>query len=241
MIERFELQAGRWGVEMRSEQVGEMSRFARLLVSYDRANVTAAKTFSEALIDQVLDSLSCYLAASLRGADNLIDVGSGGGLPGLPLKLALPALDVTLLEATGKKVEFLRHVIEVLEISGARAVAERAENLGQDPRHRERYAIATARAVAQLSVLAEYCLPLARPGGAVIAMKGRLDGEELEAGRRASEQLGGSVSEVIEVGFIPQIPEKQRRLVVIEKVHRTPHQYPRKPGKPGKRPLGSFG
>lgn len=215
-----------------------MVEYARLLVAYDRANITGAKTLSEAILDHVLDSLSCFLASGFHGHAALIDVGSGGGLPGIPLKLALPELELTLLEATGKKVEFLRQALRQLGVSEARAISARAEEAGQNKEHREKYEVATARAVAKLPVLVEYCVPLVRRGGVFVAMKGHLEEGELEAGERVAARLGGELSEVIEVPFIPEIEKKRRQLVVIKKAGQTPEHYPRRSGRPAKQPLG---
>lgn len=240
LVRLLEAQSGRWGLAVGPQQMDALLGYARFLVSYDRANVTGAKTLSEAVLDHVLDSLSCCLVNALDPSGSLVDVGSGGGLPGLPLKLTLPDLDLTMLEATTKKARFLQEAIGQLRITGARVIAARAEDLGRDSNHREQYGLSTARAVASLPVLAEYCLPLVKLGGVCIAMKARLERHELEAGKKAARQLGGCVTQVLEIPFIPEIQAKQRQLVVMEKIQETPDCYPRRPGRPAKRPLGCY-
>lgn len=172
----------------------------------------------------------------LGGALSLIDVGSGGGLPGLPLKLARPELAVTLLEANRKKAAFLVQATAQLRLEGVRVLAERAEVAGQDPGQRERYDVATARALAPLNVLAELCLPFVRPGGRLLAMKASL-GAELAAARPAIAELGGGEPEVV---LAPSPARAEGRIVVVEKVAPTPAAYPRRTGVPARRPLGSL-
>jgi 16S rRNA (guanine527-N7)-methyltransferase len=172
----------------------------------------------------------------LGGALTLIDVGSGGGLPGLPLKLARPELEVTLLEANRRKAAFLVQASAQLELGGVRVLAERAEVAAHEPREREAYDVATARAVAPLPVLAELCLPFVRVGGRLLAMKASLEGE-LEAAGGAIELLGGAPAEV---HAAPSAARRRGSVVVIRKVAPTPGAYPRRPGVPGRRPLGSL-
>lgn len=188
--------------------------------------------------DHVLDSLSCFLYEPLWTTGSLVDVGSGGGLPAVPVGLVRPELDVVLVEATGKKAAFLRRVIEAGGLRRQTVQNDRAENLGRTPEHRERYGAASARALAPLPVLAEYCVPLVRPGGFVLAMKGRVSEEELEEGRQAAHALGAHISAVVEVPLLPCAGDKRRSLVVLTKHAPTPGRYPRRAGVPRKRPLG---
>ncbi len=165
-----------------------------------------------------------------------VDVGTGPGFPGLVLKLVWPALSLTLVESTGKKVRFLEHVVELLGLSGVEAMHIRAEELGHLPGHRESYDLVLARAVASLPTLAEYLLPLARQGGVVLAMKGPTATEEAMAAEEAIRILGGKIRKLWEVE-VPSLAE-ERRIVVIDKVVPTPELYPRRPGVPQKHPLG---
>ncbi len=166
----------------------------------------------------------------------LIDIGAGAGFPGLPLKIALPELHLTLLETTGKKVAFLRHIIAQLQLRDALAIQARAEDLGRDPAYREEYAVAVARAVANLATLLEYALPFVRQGGVFIAQKGVDVDDEIRQAQRALDVLGGRVRASVPV----QLPGLEpRHLIVVEKIAATPAAYPRRAGVPARKPLTS--
>ena len=180
--------------------------------------------------DLVEDSL--VLLDHLGDARLLVDVGSGGGLPGLPLRIARPDLAVTLIEADEAKAAFLVRACAALGLSGVEVVARRAEAAGQDGRYRERFDVAVARALAPMPVLAELCLPLVRVGGRLLAQK--TDREDFDRARRAIELLGGSLDAVLPA------PSKSRRsgtVVEVSKVRPTPSEFPRRPGVPGRKPL----
>ena len=180
--------------------------------------------------DLVEDSL--VLLDHLGDARLLVDVGSGGGLPGLPLRIARPDLAVTLIEADEAKAAFLVRACAALGLSGVEVVARRAEAAGQDGRYRERFDVAVARALAPMPVLAELCLPLVRVGGRLLAQK--TDREDFDRARRAIELLGGSLDAVLPA------PSKSRRsgtVVEVSKVRPTPSGFPRRPGVPGRKPL----
>ena len=162
-------------------------------------------------------------------------MGSGGGFPGVALKIALPALRLTLLEATGKKAEFLQILVERLGLADVIVIKARAEEVGQNPEHRERYDLALARALAEMATLAELTLPLVRVEGLVIAQKGENPAVEVEAAQKAILALGGQVKEIVPAA-IPGL-NSTRHLVILEKVSLTPSKYPRRPGMPAKRPL----
>ena len=215
-----------------------MLEYARLLGSYEQSNVIGTREPRRILVDHILDSLSCFLFEALGEARRLADVGSGGGLPGVPIKIARPALQTALLESTGKKTRFLRHAIERLRLDGVEVVEGRVEEVAHARGHRGTYDVVTARAVARLSVVAEYCVPLLKVGGHVISMKAKLGTEEFSEGERAAQRLGARVSEVLRVPLLPEVGTKERRLVILEKVRVTPGKYPRKVGVPAKKPLG---
>lgn len=213
--------------------------YAELLSQYERANVIGTKDFGEILRRHVLDSLSCLLFTPLKNARKVGDIGSGGGLPGIPLAVALPDAEVTLFESTGKKAEFLRYAVEELGLANVRVVNGRIEESARDDEHRGKYEVCTARALARLSVVAEYSLPLLRRGGHVVAMKGRVDAYERTEGERALEALGGRISEEIPVQYLPDVEQGERRLVLLEKSEETPGEYPRRTGTPARNPLGA--
>ncbi|MBN1179733.1 MAG: 16S rRNA (guanine(527)-N(7))-methyltransferase RsmG [Anaerolineae bacterium] len=205
----------------------------------ERFNLTAITDFEGVQIRHFLDSLSCLPALphrDIQGGARLIDVGTGAGFPGIPLKIVCPDLSLTLLEATQKKIGFLEHVVGTMGLRGVTFVNRRAEEWGQDAEGRERYDWAVARAVAELPTLAEYLLPLARVGGKVLAQKGENGPAEVHAAERAIHLLGGRVSRLVPV-TIHGLAES-RYIVVIDKVAATPEKYPRRPGMPAKRPLG---
>lgn len=237
-MELFEAQLRAWGLGVGRDAQARLTGFTDILAGYERANVIGTKIPEDVLLEHVLDSLSCLLFPSIRDAGSVADVGSGGGLPGIPIQVVLPDARVVLLESTGKKVDFLQHAIGELRLSRTQAIRARAEEAGHDERHRSGYDVAVARAVARLSVVAEYCVPLVGVGGHVISMKGRPSGEEMDEGEKAAEMLGARIQEVISVPFLAEVGEKERRLVILEKVRETPDKYPRKPGIPAKNPLG---
>lgn len=238
-IESLVRQVESWGVRVSAPQKEILLGYARELATYDKANVIGTREVGGILLDHVLDSLSCLIFAPLSQSGSLVDVGSGGGLPGVPIKILCPQMDITLLEATGKKAHFLRHVVERLRLEGVEIVNGRAETVGRLPGHRGAYDVATVRAVAALDVIFEYCVPLVKTGGYVISMKGLLDAREVEAGEKAALALGAEICEVVKVPFLPEIPGKQRNLVILRKLAETPEHYPRKNGVPRKTPLGA--
>jgi 16S rRNA (guanine527-N7)-methyltransferase len=234
----FRRQMVDWGIELGSGVEGRLHELARLLSTYDRANVIGTRDFDQVLVEHVGDSMSCLLVPELARAGAVADVGSGGGLPGIPLAIALPGTSFKLIESTGKKAAFLDHVVERLGLPNVEVINARVEDEAQDPTRRATHDISTVRAVARLPVIAEYCLPLLRVGGLVVAMKGRVSKEEREEGDRAVRLLGGSVLRTVEVPALREREQKARTLVVLEKVGETPGAYPRRVGIPAKKPLG---
>ncbi len=210
----------------------------------EKFNLTTIKDLEGIQVKHFLDSLSVLKALRPAGSEasgdaaprlRLIDVGSGAGFPGLPLKIVCPQLQVTLLEATGKKVKFCEHMADKLKLSGVKVVKARAEEAGQDPAHREQYDWAVARAVAAMPTLAEYLLPLVKRGGRALALKGEDAPAETHAAAGAIKRLGGELELLIRVE-LPGIVET-RHLVVLKKIAATPPSFPRRPGVPAKSPL----
>lgn len=228
-----------WGLSLDGSRRERLLQFARILASYDKANVIGTKEVDQILLAHVLDSLSCFLYEPLFHAVRLADVGSGGGLPGVPIKIMKPDLTTTLMESTGKKAWFLQHVVDHLSLEETAVANDRVEDLARMQAHRSTYDIVTSRAIARLSVVAEYSVPLLEVGGCAISMKSRLEPDELAEGRGAVEALGARVAEIIPVPMLPEIGEKERNLVILEKVRETPAQYPRRSGTATKKPLGA--
>jgi 16S rRNA (guanine527-N7)-methyltransferase len=224
------------GKRLTAEQLRQFEIFERELRDWNRrVNLTAITDPAAIWIQHFLDSLSCWIAMKDSPGAQVVDVGTGAGFPGLPLKILEPSLRLTLVEATGKKAVFCRHLVERLDLRHVQVLHARAEAIGQDPAHRERYDWSLGRAVADLPVLLEYLLPLTRIGGAALAQKGEDAPSQAQGAARALSLLGGELSRVIPVD-LPGVVQT-RHLVVVRKVASTPAQFPRRSGIPAKRPL----
>ncbi|MCA1569111.1 MAG: 16S rRNA (guanine(527)-N(7))-methyltransferase RsmG [Chloroflexi bacterium] len=209
--------------------------FVRLLLEANaRTNLTRIVEPDAVARLHLLDALSGVPLLDMLAPRRALDLGSGGGVPGIVLALARPDVSWTLVDSVRKKADVLRGFVELLELATVAVVAERAEIMGRDPDHREHYDLVTARACAALPVLAEYALPLVRVGGAVLAWKGAVTDEELRAGQAAAVTLGGEL-EVRGTGIATL---GDHRFVLMRKGAATPNRYPRRPGEPAKRPLG---
>jgi len=238
MMELLEEGARRWGLDLTPEALIAFQAYYEELIAWnERVNLTAITDYQEVQVKHFLDSLSCLLVLAGLPMERWrhLDIGAGAGFPGLALKIALPQMELTLLEAKKKRVRFLQHLVERLELAGVAIIKGRAEELGRKHGHREGYDLVLARAVATLPVLLEYALPLCRIGGIFLAQKGPAIEEELETSKLALRVLGGQVREVRGL----ELPRSmgRRNLVVVEKVAPTPEKYPRRPGVPAKRPL----
>lgn len=225
------------GLSASAAQRDSFSRLRELLMKAE-PGVTGFRSAADVDLKGIVDSLSCLKAIPLAAAQCLVDVGSGAGLPGIPLAVAVPGLQVTLLEASARKGAFLRRLVAALGLPELKVVVARAEEFGRSAA-RSHYDVATIRAVASLAVAAEYCLPLLKLGGALVAMKGPAVGAEMDRGMAAARLLGGGRPDVIE--FNLPVLGHRRTLVVIPKVAETPPGYPRRVGLPAKRPLGKGG
>ena len=238
-VEHLRLQLSDWGIALKPSQLASLSAYANLLAGYEYANVIGTRDPRKVVAEHLSDSLSCLLIGNLWSSRSVIDVGTGGGLPGVPLAISRPDLRVTLLEATEKKVRFLDYTKRRIGLRNLDLIQGRVEDEGKKAAHRETFDLALARALAELPVVVEYCAPLVRVGGEILAMKGRLTEEELSRGVAASRELGLELREVREVKYRAEQPQKERRLVVFEKILATPERFPRRAGLAKKRPLGS--
>ncbi len=225
-----------FNVHLVGRQVLALATYEKELMSWNQKfNLTAIRDVDGIRVKHFLDSFSCVLAWKANPPSRLVDVGTGAGFPGIPLKILYPSMQVTLVESVGKKAMFCQHIIEVLRLDGIEVVNARAETLGQDARHREKYDWAVARAVANLSVLSEYLLPLVKVKGTMLAQKGESGPAEAQSAEHAIKLLGGKLQQVIPLN-LPGVVE-DRYLVLVDKVHATPPKYPRNAGQPAKEPL----
>jgi len=224
------------GVSLSARQMAALEHYERELLEWnERFNLTAIRDVEGIRTKHFLDSLSCLLVLKDPHPTRLIDIGTGAGFPGIPLKIVLPNLKLTLVESVGKKVNFCRHMVQVLNLDAVEVLQARAEDLGMDRAYRERYDWAVARAVAGMPTLAEYLLPLVRVGGAILAQKGESGPTEVHGAEHAFQLLGGRVRKLLKFN-LPGIVE-DRYLIVIDKTAATPPGYPRRVGLPSKTPL----
>jgi 16S rRNA (guanine527-N7)-methyltransferase len=236
MIAWLQEGAKQLGVELTDLQISQFEQYYRLLVETNKVmNLTAITEPKEVAIKHFYDSLTLARVLSFGGVNTLLDVGTGAGFPGIPLKIAFPHLKVVLLDSLKKRIGFLENVVKELGFTNVTCIHGRAEELGRYPDMREKFDVVTARAVARLNVLAEYCLPFVKVGGIFVAMKGaQAEGETAEA-KRALSVLGKATFEMVSL----ELPEEMgtRQLLVVKKRERTPKSYPRKAGTPAKQPL----
>jgi 16S rRNA (guanine527-N7)-methyltransferase len=225
-----------FNIELTADQQQAFSRLAVELLAWNESiNLTAITDPDQIESRHFLDSISVLRAVNLQPGCKVIDVGTGAGFPGLPLRIVNPKIALTCLESTGKKCDYIAQVARKLDMADVNVVHGRAEEVGQDPAHRERYDVALARAVARMPVLVEYLLPLLRVGGKMIALKGESAAQEVSTAQHALRVLGGEMRRLIPVE-LPEVAETHY-LVLIEKVAASPAQYPRRPGVPSRKPL----
>ena len=225
------------GVDLTPEQQAAFEHYTQELVTWNeqRANLTAIIDPLAVEIRHYLDSLSILKIAPMTAGLSVIDVGTGAGFPGLPLRIVAPSIKLALMEATGKKTQFLEHVCAQLKFNNVKVIHARAEDAGQDPAHREQYDLVVARSVAHMPILMEYLLPLCKVGGRVIAMKGESAAKEAQIAETAMRTLGGRLTSITPI-TLPHVAETHH-LMLIDKTVTTPARFPRKPGLPSKNPL----
>ena len=224
------------GIRLVGTQLALLERYEQELMEWNtRINLTAIHDPKQIHVKHFLDSLSCLCVMRDTPMERVVDVGSGAGFPGLPLKIFYPPMRLTLVESVGKKANFCRHVVKKLGLEGVEVVQERAEAVGHMKNHREQYDWSLARAVAIMPVLVEYLLPLTRVGGAMLAMKGESAPAEAHAADHAIRMMGGHLRKLVPV-TLPGVAE-ERYLVVVDKVAATPQSFPRRIGVPAKQPL----
>ena len=224
------------GIQLTNEQIEQFLKYKKLLLEWNKnVNLTAITEEREIILRHFVDCLSCIKSVDLNNELNIIDIGTGAGFPGIPIKIAFEKTKVTLVDSLNKRINFLKDVIEKLEIKDVECVHSRAEELGQNLSYRENFDLCVSRAVANLSVLSEYCLPFIKIGGHFVALKGVNIDEELEKSKNAINILGGEIIKIDKV----KIPNSEinHSLILIKKVTETPEKYPRKSSKVSKSPL----
>lgn len=222
------------GIELSEEQLEQFITYYEMLIEKNKVmNLTAITDFDEVLEKHFEDSLSLIQAVDLEKSQAVIDLGTGAGFPGIPLKIAFPNLQITLADSLNKRILFLDDVIRELGLTGIDTVHGRAEDLAKNSDYREKFDLCVSRAVANLSTLSEYCLPFVKIGGKFISYKAGECDEEVAASKSSVFLLGGKISDIKKF----ELGESGRAFVIIDKVSGTPKKYPRKAGTPSKDPL----
>lgn len=225
-----------FNIDTNDDMLQKFKMYRDILVDWNqKMNLTGIEDEKEVYIKHFLDSISAVKNGYIKNGMSIIDVGTGAGFPGIPLKICLEELELTLLDSLNKRISFLEEVGIALELDGITFIHGRAEDFGKDEKYREKYDIATARAVAGLPILMEFCVPFVKVGGYFICLKGPNANLELEESKQAIDTLGLKFVEKIDVE-LPEI-DLNHNILVFKKIHETPVKYPRKAGKPAKNPI----
>ena len=221
-------------IKFTEEQLNQFYEYMNLLLEWnEKINLTAITAPNEVILKHFIDSLT--INKYIKENSTLADVGTGAGFPGIPLKILRPDLKITLVDSLNKRINFLNEVINKLNLVNIETVHSRIEDFGKDKKYREIFDFVTARAVANLAVLSEYLLPIAKVGGQCVCMKGSSVEEELSNGKNAIKVLGGNIKNIDE--FVLPDSDMSRNVIIIDKIKNTPNKYPRKAGIPVKEPL----
>lgn len=221
-------------IHLEKRKIDQFYTYMTLLLEWNKKiNLTAIIEPEEIIIKHFVDSLT--IEKEIPKNSKIVDIGTGAGFPGIPLKIYRDDIEVTLIDSLNKRIKFLNEVINKLELKGIEAIHSRAEEIGKNKKYREQFDISTSRAVANLSTLSEYIIPLVKQGGKAIAMKGSDIKEELENAKNAIKELGGKIEK--DEGLLLPKTEIKRHLIIIKKIKNTNDKYPRKPGIPAKEPI----
>ena len=222
------------GIELTNSQLNAFETYYDMLIDRNKVmNLTAITEFDEVMDKHFLDSVYLFRSIELKADYKLIDIGTGAGFPGIPLKIVFPELKITLLDSLNKRVGFLNDVIDELNLNDIEAIHGRAEDIARDKTYRASYDIAVSRAVANLSTLSEYCLPFVKIGGKFVSYKSGDCADEVDNAKAAIHLLGGKINKIDEFSY----SNNSRSFIVIDKVMNTSNKYPRKAGLPSKKPL----
>ncbi|ATP42313.1 16S rRNA (guanine(527)-N(7))-methyltransferase RsmG [Solibacillus sp. R5-41] len=224
------------GIELTQQQIAQFKTYFELLVEWnEKMNLTAITDLEGVYLKHFYDSISASFYFDFTKVTTVCDVGAGAGFPSIPIKICFPHLEITIVDSLNKRITFLNHLTEQLQLQNMNFVHARAEEFGQNSQYREQFDVVTARAVARLSVLSELCIPLAKVGGYFVALKAAAGAEEMKDAAKAISTLGAKAKE--EFAFHLPVEESERSLYIFDKVKTTPKKYPRKPGVPNKSPI----
>ncbi len=236
--EKFVLELSKHNFELTDKQKQQFKLYFKMLIEVnEHVNLTRITEEDEVYLKHFYDSITPLFTfgAVFKDGATLCDVGAGAGFPSIPLKILKPGLKITIVDSLQKRLNFLKDLISELGLTDVELVHGRAEDVGQNKLYRERFDIVTARAVARMSVLSEYCLPLVKKGGYFVALKGPKAEDELDDGKKALEVLGGKLIKDEELTL--PASEEERTLVLVQKVKSTPKKYPRQAGTPRRKPI----
>lgn len=235
-MQLFEKGIKELGLEINECQKQQFLKYYEMLIETNKVmNLTAITDFDEVIVKHFIDSLLIVKAIDMNEINNLVDVGTGAGFPGIPIKIMFPKLEVTLIDSLNKRLKFLNSVIYELGLENIETVHGRAEDLGHNKLYREKYELCVSRAVANLSTLNEYCMPFVKVGGRFVSYKSSISTDEIDGSIKSVNVLGGSIisKDIIEL----PCSDMDRTMVVIEKIKESPKKYPRKAGTPSKEPI----
>ena len=233
-LDQFKKGLSDLNINLTEKQIEQFLKYYEILVETNKVmNLTAITEFDEVIEKHFLDSLSLVRVFDLNRNVKILDLGTGAGFPGFPLKITFPEIDIVLADSLNKRVKFLNEVVETLQLKQVETVHGRAEELAKNKKYREQFDLCVSRAVANLSSLSEYCIPFVKEGGRFISYKSGEIEEEVDQAKRAIHVLGGKLDQVYKF----DLHEQKRSFVIIEKVKKTPAVYPRKAGTPTKEPL----
>lgn len=222
------------GVRFFMEQAEQFFEYMNLLIEWnEKMNLTAIIEPSEIILKHFIDSIT--ILKDIKDGSTVVDVGTGAGFPGIPLSIMNSTLKITLVDSLNKRLIFLQEVIKELNLKNVELIHARAEEFGRNKKYREKFDIATSRAVANLATLSEYLLPLVKINGQAISMKAGNASQEIEEAQKAIKTLGGHINRIDEF-YLPQT-DIARTIIIIDKIKETPNQYPRKAGTPSKEPI----
>lgn len=235
-VDNFRKSLEQLQIELTDKQIRQFLQYYEILIEWNSfMNLTGITEYNEVVNKHFIDSLSLIKVLDVSKSVNVLDMGTGAGFPGIPLKIAFPNLKIVLLDSLNKRIKFLNEVILRLNLENITAIHGRAEDFGKNPLYREQFDLVVSRAVANLTTLSEYCIPYVKKDGYFISYKSGTIQEELEQSKRAIKILGAKLTKV-ETFILPET-EIERSLVMIQKKKETPNIYPRSAGKPSKEPI----